>query len=137
MKKKITIGLPRKKKMGISTIFGTIFFLIIVVAVFAVFLFELNKQTDTTIRSMYAYNRMAQHALFALAFNKNITYLVVTSPVNITYIIYPNGSVIQTYIQVHSMIPIKNITENQKWAVIVTNQGTWYNVSNISVPVIN
>ena len=120
---------------GISNIIGTVFFLLIAISVFSLFIFIANEQLFATEKSLQTYNKLAQHSLFLISYKKNITYLVVTSPVKITYIIYPNGTIKKTDIFIQSQIPLENITGNQKWAVVVTDQGTWYNISNVTVPV--
>mgnify|MGYP001772507187 CR=1 FL=1 len=121
---------------GISNIIGTIFLLFITVSLFAVFLFLTDKQANVTQQNLQVANERVQHALFLIGYENNKTYLIVTSPVTITYIIYPNGSIVKANITVSSGIPIEKITGGQEWAIVVTNQGTWYNVSNVSIPVI-
>ena len=120
---------------GISNIIGTVFFLLIAISTFSMFIFVINEQSFATGKSLQASNKLVQHSLFLISYKKNITYLAVTSPVNITYIIYPGGTIKKTDISIQSQIPIENITGNQKWVIIITNQGTWYNVSNVTVPV--
>ena len=123
-------------KKGISTILGTTIFLLVLVAIFSLFIFLIFNQTNATTNVLESVDKAKQNVLFFESYENNETYLVVSEPVNITYIIYPNGTVQSVNIAVHYQIPVSKILGNESWAIIVTNTGEWYNLTKITVPVI-
>ena len=125
-----------KKKKGISTIIGTLIFLQIIAVSVLLFLYVINMETLKTTSTMEAFDNETQHALLLESYSNNQTYLVVTSPVVITHVIYPNGTATNTSIVVKYSIPATKILGKEKWAVIVTNEGTWYNISVLNITTI-
>lgn len=124
------------KKKGLSSIFGTLIFLIVLVSVFSLYVTLIYNQASSTTNILYSINKVKQTVLFQEGYEKNGTYLVVTEPVTITYVIYPNGTVQSTNITVYSQIPVSKILGKQQWAIIVSNTGQWYNLTNITIPTI-
>ena len=84
-----------------------------------------------------AFDNVSQFAVLIESYANNETYVVTTSPIIITHVIYPNGTITNTSIVVKYAIPASTILSNQSWAVIVTNEGTWFNVTPINVTVIS
>jgi len=123
----------KKTTKGISTIIGSIFLIQIIAVSVVLFLYVVNNETYTVTHATKALDNVSQFAVLMESYSNNKTYVVTTSPIIITHVIYPNGTVTNTSIVVKYNIPASAILSNQKWAVIVTNEGTWFNVTPINV----
>ena len=123
-------------KKGISTILGTAIFIQILVVALALAVLLVVHQTATTVKSEQNLHSLAQHAMIIESYENNQTYLVATSPFVITHVIYPNGTVTNDNITVKYSIPASKILGKEKWAVIVTNEGTWFNISVLNITTI-
>jgi len=121
---------------GLSSVFGTLIFLVVLVSIFSIFATLIYNQASSTTNVLYSMDKMKQTVMFQESYEENVTYLMVSEPITITYIIYPNGTVQSTNIAVHSQIPVSKILGKQQWVIIVSNTGYWYNVTNITVPTI-
>jgi len=68
------------------------------------------------------------------AWDNGNTVLRAFQPLHITHIILPNGEVENTSLLLQNQMPINEILNGFSWAIIVTNQGTWYNITPIQLP---
>ena len=127
----------KKTTKGISTIIGSIFLIQIITISVVLFLYVINNETYTVTHATKAFDNVSQFAVLMESYSNNKTYVITTSPIIITHVIYPNGTITNTSIAVKYTVPASTILGQQKWAVIVTNEGTWFNVTPINVTVIS
>ena len=119
----------KAKKNGISSILGALIFLQILAISLVLVVHVINNETYTTLKSVQRVQALSEYAPIAETVENNVTYLYSTSPFKITHVIYPDGEIENTNIPVESKLPVSQILNGSSWAIIVTSQGTWYNVT--------
>ena len=117
------------KKKGISSILGALIFLQILLISLLLVIHVLDSETNVTLRSVQRIQALSEYAPITETVENNITYLYSTSPFEITHVIYPDGEIVNITIPVRNEIPASQILNGNPWAIIVTSQGTWYNVT--------
>ena len=120
---------------GISPIIGAIFFLIIAVGMLTVMTYLVNQQGITGVKSAQYLQSINQEPIVFESWHNGVVELATTMPFVITHIILPNGTILNTSIFVQNVIPLGDIlVDGAKWAIIVTDRGTWYNVTYLTFP---
>ena len=117
------------KKKGISSILGALIFLQILLISLLLVIHVINNETNITLKSVQRFQAFSENAPIEEEIENNITYLYSTTPFVITHIIYPNGEIVNTSIMVNGRYPVSQVLNGFPWAIIVTNKGTWYNVT--------
>jgi len=123
-----------KAKRGISTIIASIFVIEIVALSMLLIVTYENNQANDTIKTVQSLQEKAQQPLLYEAWDNGNTVLRAFQPLLITHVILPNGEIENTSLLLQNQIPITEITNGFPWAIIVTNQGTWYNITPIQLP---
>ena len=118
-----------RNKKGISSIVGALIFLQILAISLILVIHVINEETNTTQKSIQTFQSLAENAPIEEMTQHGITYLYSTSPFEITHVVYPNGEIINTSITVNNEYPVSKILGGYPWAIIVTNKGTYYNVT--------
>jgi len=117
------------KKKGISSILGALIFLQILLISMLLIIHVINNETNITLKSVQRIQALSEYAPISENVENDTTYLYSTSTFTITHVIYPNGEIKNTSILVKNKVPVSQILNGFPWAIIVTSQGTWYNVS--------
>jgi len=118
-----------KKNKAISTILGALIFLQILLISMVLVIYVVNNETNVTLKGVQRVQALSEYAPITEDVENNVTYLYSTSPFTITHVIYPDGEIVNTTIEVKNRVPIPQILNGSQWAVIITSQGTWYNVT--------
>lgn len=121
---------------GISSIIGALIFLqILLISLVLVIHFQNNEDyiTISTIQKLHS----LQEASPIMEFEQNSTiYLYSLYPIEITHIIYPDGKIVNKNVTI-TITPADEILNGYKWAIVVTNQGTWFNITNLKTTLLN
>ena len=118
-----------KKNKAISTILGALIFLQILLISMVLVIYVVNNETNVTLKGVQRVQALSEYAPITEDVENNVTYLYSTSPFAITHVIYPDGEIINTTIEVKNRMPVSQILNGSPWAIIITSQGTWYNVT--------
>ncbi|AAY80641.1 hypothetical protein [Sulfolobus acidocaldarius] len=121
----------KRRKKGISTILGALIFLQILVISISILIVAQNKMANATQQISNKLDFYAQSSPLTIVQNNGGYFLVSTTPgERITYVIYPDGNIKEVNIQLPSQL--STILNGSEWAVVITNMGTWFNVTNIN-----
>ena len=116
------------KKRGISSILGAIILIQIILLSLLLLITIQQKIGDISSDVMEKLNSYSQNSPISIVEIDGEFLLASTTPEYVCYVIYPNN-----YTPVHKVfklpILLNLILNNYSWAIIVTNKGTWYNVS--------
>ena len=124
-----------KRKKGISSIIGGVVFLLILALSTILVVHVINTETNTMQKNVYTLEKnVKQKPLLYEYFDSGVTYLMSSYPTTITYIYYPNGSFVPVHILLNERVPVLQILNGQPWAVVITSDGAYYNVSLFRVP---
>lgn len=116
---------------GISSIIGALIFLQILLISLVLIVHFQNNEDKITISTVQRFHDLEEVSPI-MEFGQNSTiYLYSLYPIEITHIIYPNGEIINKNMTL-TVTPVEEILNDHKWAVIITNQGTWFNVTDLS-----
>jgi len=119
----------KRGKKGISSVLGALIFLQILLVSLLLVIHVINNETKITLKSIQRFQTLSENAPIEEEVENNITYLYSTTPFIITHIIYPDGEIVNTSIVVNNKFPVSQILDGCPWAIVVTNKGTWYNVT--------
>jgi len=117
------------KKKGISSILGALVFLQILLISMLLIIHVINNETNITLKSVQRIQALSEYSPISENVENDTTYLYSTSTFTITHVIYPNGEIMNTSILVKNKVPVSQILNGSPWAIIVTSQGSWYNVT--------
>lgn len=117
------------KKKGISSILGALIFLQILLISLILVIHVIDNETNTTLKSLHRVQALSEYAPISETVENNVTYLYSTSTFTITHVVYPNGEIVNASISVDDKYPVSQILNGSPWAIVITSQGTWYNVS--------
>ncbi|BCU71154.1 archaellin/type IV pilin N-terminal domain-containing protein [Stygiolobus caldivivus] len=118
----------RRNKRGISSILGAVIFIQIVLLsllLLAIIQERLGSASSSIIQKLDYYSQTSPISVV----EANGNYMLVSAnPEDICYIIYPNN-----FTPVHKKlslpISVSSVLYTYPWALIITNKGTWYNIS--------
>ncbi|MEJ2774946.1 archaellin/type IV pilin N-terminal domain-containing protein [Sulfolobaceae archaeon RB850M] len=121
-----------RKKKGVSSILGAIIFIQIVILSLVILLSIQQKFTTETEQVIQKLNYYSQNSPLEIVYKNGEYYVVSVSPnIIITYLIYPGGKIIKKEITLP--IQVINILNGSKWVIAVTNDGTWYNITELDL----
>jgi len=121
-----------RKKKGVSSILGAIIFIQIVILSLVILLSTQQKFTTETEQVIQKLNYYSQNSPLEIVYKNGEYYVVSVSPnIIITYLIYPGGKIIKKEITLP--IQVINILNGSKWVIAVTNDGTWYNITELDL----
>jgi flagellin-like protein len=121
-----------RKKKGVSSILGAIIFIQIVILSLIILLSTQQKFTTETEQVIQKLNYYSQNSPLEIVYKNGEYYVVSVSPnIIITYLIYPGGKIIKKEITLP--IQVINILNGSKWVIAVTNDGTWYNITELDL----
>jgi len=93
----------------------------------------INNEANYSVDTIQYLQSVSQKPLIYETWHNGVIQLATNRPFEISHIILPNGQIINKSILVQNTIPLGNIlVGNASWAIIVTNEGTWYNVTHLT-----
>ncbi|MEM4146608.1 MAG: hypothetical protein QXH41_02905, partial [Metallosphaera sp.] len=115
------------KRKGVSGIIASIILIIIFISAVSVILYFQNVSFQG-IRAVTSDLNNIPASIVELPGDR----IYSDRPVTIAYVIYPDGETEQLNMSISSdPVSISSIIGGYKWAILVTNQGEYFNVSNI------
>ncbi|MBB5254685.1 hypothetical protein [Sulfurisphaera ohwakuensis] len=115
---------------GISSILGTLIFLQILLLALLIIIHIQNGETQVTINTIQKLQSLAEDSPVTEFVQNGVAYIYSPKPMIITHIIYPNGYIANTSIIV-TKVPASEVLQGYPWAIIVTSEGSWFNISKI------
>jgi len=127
----------KKQKKGISTVLMTVITIMIVSVSLGLIISVINNEANYSADTAQYLQSVSEKPMIYETWHNGVVQLVTNRPFEISHIILPNGQIINKSISVQNTIPLGNIlVGNASWAIIVTNEGTWYNVTHLTDPYI-
>ncbi|MEM0373007.1 MAG: hypothetical protein QXV69_08480 [Sulfolobaceae archaeon] len=116
---------------GVSTVIGSIIIILILISSLALVYIIINNQNNLQQDAINEINNAMNKPILNELLINGEPYIISTKSTILSYIIYPNNSIKKLDIPIQSRIPIKEILGNASWAILVTRDGYWINVTNI------
>jgi len=117
---------------AVSTIIGGILIILILISSLTLIYIIISNQNDLQQSVISEINEKINTPILNEVLINGEAYLITTKPTIISHIIYPNGSTREVNIPIHDKLLVKNILNNSKWAIIVTKEGYWINITYIN-----
>lgn len=121
-----------RSKRGISSILGAVILVQIIIMSLLVVLSveqQLGSSSQNLIKRLNYYSQNSPLSIIEI--NENY-YITSPSQQYICYIIYPN-ELKPIHEKISVPVSINSILGGYPWAIIITNKGTWYNVTSLGI----
>lgn len=116
------------KNKGISSILGALIFLQILLLSLVLIVSTQNNETSVALKAINRFHELSESPPITEFVDNNKTYIFSLYPLEITHIIYPNGQIKNVSILL-TRLPVTSVLNGYRWAIIVTSDGAWYNIS--------